>query len=137
MSRLAVAAVAVLGLTAGVAAAELAVGPAAIPVSALPALGAFGIASLAIVVLVSFRRGPVLHKGKDSQGADVARRRIRELAAKGQRPDAIARETGLPRDVIVMALHATGGIPVIASASAGSAGKRGQSALGNKVLLRA
>jgi hypothetical protein len=137
MTRAAVAAVAVLGLTAGVAAAELAVGPAAIPVSALPALGAFGIAALAIVALVSFRRAPVLHKGKDVQGADVARRRIRELAAKGQRPDAIARETGMPRDVIVMALNATGDVPVITAASAGNAGMRGQSSLGNKVLLRA
>jgi hypothetical protein len=136
MTRAAVAAVAALGLTAGVSAAELAVGPAAIPVSALPALGAFGIAALALVVLVAFRRSPSASRA-EHLGGDVARRRIRELAAKGQRADAISRETRVPRDVIVMALRSTGDVPAIAASTAGTAGSRSRPSLGGKVLLRA
>jgi hypothetical protein len=135
MTRVTVAAVASLGLTAGVAAAELVVGPAAVPTQALPALGALGLAGLIVVVILTARSGS--SRGREMMPRQEARQRIRAMAAKGERADAIARETGVPRDVVVMVLRASGDMPVIGQQAAASAGNGRHSVVDRKVLLRA
>jgi hypothetical protein len=135
MTRVTVAAVAALGLTAGVAAAELVVGPAAVPTQALPALGALGLAGLVVAVIVTARRDT--GSRRELLPRHEARQRIRSLAAKGERADMIARETGVPRDVVVMVLRASGDMPVVPAKAAASAAPGRRRGTDEKVLLRA
>jgi hypothetical protein len=70
------------------------------------AVAAAGLALTAVVVWSTRRPAPA--RAPLSEGGEFIRRRVQMLAADGATPERIARDTGLSRDLVVMALRAAG-----------------------------
>lgn len=109
MNRVALAALALTGLSAGALGADT-IGPHTARAAALDPMLLLALASVALglaALIVHARRRPVAKAV--APAGEFIRRRVQGLAADGATPDRIARDTGLPRDVVLMALRAEDG----------------------------
>lgn len=121
MNRVGLIVVALTGLSAGALGADTLVPRtgAALLLDPMMLLTLTAVAlALTAVIIFATRRGaaprPVVADG------EFIRRRVQALAADGATPERIARDTGLPRDVVMMALRAADDA---APRSAGSAAR--------------
>ena len=106
MNRVALVALALTGLTAGALGADT-LGPRAGRLASLDPMLLLMLAAIALgltALIVHATRRPVVRPV--APAGEFIRRRVQGLAADGAAPDRIARDTGLPRDVVLMALRA-------------------------------
>jgi hypothetical protein len=80
--------------------------------------GAIASGGLALAGLVAFVTRRPTPRRVTAADADLTRQRIRHLARTGMTPEKIARDTAMPRDVVMMALRATGDAPSLPTRSA-------------------
>jgi hypothetical protein len=123
MNRVVLVVIALTGLSAGALGADTLVPRAGramlLDPMLLLTLTAVALA-LTAVVLYATRR-PAANRAA-SHGGEFIRRRVQALAADGATPERIARDTGLPRDVVMMALRASDDLPQGSAGTAASAG---------------
>lgn len=107
MNRVALVVIALTGLSAGALGADTLVPRAGRAVLLDPmmllTLTAVALALTAVVLYATRRPAAPRAAGP---GGEFIRRRVQALAADGATPERIARDTGLPRDVVMMALRA-------------------------------
>lgn len=125
MNRLTLVVLALSGLSAGALGADTLVRQRSVLATlrdpmVLLAVASAGLA-LTAVIIWSTRRTPAAREPL-AGGGEFIRRRVQMLAADGATPERIARDTGLSRDLVVMALRAA--TDPRASQSAASAQRR-------------
>jgi hypothetical protein len=107
VNRAALVVIALTGLSAGALGADTLV-PRAGAASLLDPMRLLTLTAVALaltaLIIYATRRGSA-RKSVPTDG-EFIRRRVQALAADGATPERIARHTGLPRDVVMMALRA-------------------------------
>lgn len=121
MNRVALVVIALTGLSAGALGADTLVPRAgrALLLDPMMLLTLTTVALALTAVIVYATRRPATPRAT-LEGGEFIRRRVQALAADGATPERIARDTGLPRDVVMMALRAA---ESFAASSAGTAAR--------------
>lgn len=107
MTRLGLAATALSGLIAGAVGAETSVRSTALLPDPL-AFAAVAAAGLVLAGVLLVAKRPAARPRAASRNAKAARKRVLTLVQGGAAPEHIARDTGLPLDVVIMAVRAGG-----------------------------